>query len=704
MRIVEVTAVAFGGLRGPVRSLGRGLNIIWGPNESGKSTWHGAMYAALCGLPDASDPAGRDRFGYYRRPRSYETWLVDAVVELDDGRRIKVHQDLLSPASSTAVDLLAAQDVTGVAGPEGVDLTRMLGLSRRAYGATSWVEQYGRQAIHYGDFGEFREIVDVSIGADLATKIADRLERQNEIEVLEPLRRAERDEDEARATLRRAEVAAEQRQQAASRLEKARANVQARERQLQAAQAAAEEKRVTELANQAEAKRRVVFGGPESLTWAAKEEGVYGSATTTAAEDLEPHYTVVAARERYTEALRLLAEYRPEEPAVETIEIRPPRRWTWSSLATVTTLVGVAVTLIALGFALYVGGLMWITPGIAVVLTVAAVLVGRWVSRPRGIVLTTAPGDSEFQHLQDSVDRYHNELRDALVRRGFLTGSDGVDATLARYVEACASRKRMHDNVDDNKTKLRYELEQLERELEAARERLRSYQVGLSFEELARARDTFADVVQKQLDLARAELLLAEGANETAIRNAVGVPSVLEARGGLADAEQTVSALRRGALTLERTVAFLRNATDDRRTEVRHRLSERTRRGLADITGYPEHHFDIDEHFEVVVGTPGDMQQADRRSHGMAEQARLIQRAELGALLAYDGATGPLLLDDVTSPADPDRVPGILDALRRIARRRQVVVFAHDQATRSWAQHHADGVDVHLSELLEFGA
>ena len=51
MRFVSVTAVAFGALADRTLRLREGLNVIVGPNDSGKSTWHAAMYAALCGLP-----------------------------------------------------------------------------------------------------------------------------------------------------------------------------------------------------------------------------------------------------------------------------------------------------------------------------------------------------------------------------------------------------------------------------------------------------------------------------------------------------------------------------------------------------------------------------------------------------------------------------------------------------------------------------
>ncbi len=50
MWIERVTARAFGGLRDQSLELGPGLNVIYGPNEAGKTTWHAAIRMALTGV------------------------------------------------------------------------------------------------------------------------------------------------------------------------------------------------------------------------------------------------------------------------------------------------------------------------------------------------------------------------------------------------------------------------------------------------------------------------------------------------------------------------------------------------------------------------------------------------------------------------------------------------------------------------------
>jgi DNA repair protein SbcC/Rad50 len=60
MRIESVTAVAFGPFRNVTLKFAPQLTVIYGPNEAGKSSWHAAIYAALCGMRRGR---GQPRFG-----------------------------------------------------------------------------------------------------------------------------------------------------------------------------------------------------------------------------------------------------------------------------------------------------------------------------------------------------------------------------------------------------------------------------------------------------------------------------------------------------------------------------------------------------------------------------------------------------------------------------------------------------------------
>jgi hypothetical protein len=81
--------------------------VVSGVNESAKSSWHAALYAALCGRGrgDAA-PTPEDRRLLERyKPWDGAPWLVSAVVVLDDGRRLEISQDLDGGSGGTVVEL-----------------------------------------------------------------------------------------------------------------------------------------------------------------------------------------------------------------------------------------------------------------------------------------------------------------------------------------------------------------------------------------------------------------------------------------------------------------------------------------------------------------------------------------------------------------------------------------------------------------------
>jgi hypothetical protein len=112
---------------------------------------------------------------------------------------------------------------------------------------------------------------------------------------------------------------------------------------------------------------------------------------------------------------------------------------------------------------------------------------------------------------------------------------------------------------------------------------------------------------------------------------------------------------------------------------------------LADVTADLNLHVTVDEGLHILVGEVADgLGRPVRESHSTVEQSYLFTRIALGRHLTNNRELGPLLLDDITSNADPDRVRRVLNLLRIIAQRRQVVVFSHDGATAQWFNETAD--------------
>lgn len=147
MRFLSVRADAFGPLPpNETLQLTPGLNIVYGPNEAGKSSWHAALYAGLCGIRRGQGrPAVEDQiFADKHRPWGGDeaaNWAVTTVLELQDGRRLELHQDLGSRTAAIADPATGRPfqiDLINDGAPDGA---RLLGLDRRAFVATACVGQ-----------------------------------------------------------------------------------------------------------------------------------------------------------------------------------------------------------------------------------------------------------------------------------------------------------------------------------------------------------------------------------------------------------------------------------------------------------------------------------------------------------------------------------------------------------------------------------
>ncbi|MBB5808690.1 hypothetical protein F4560_008458 [Saccharothrix ecbatanensis] len=144
MRIESVTARAFGPLNGATLELAPGLTVVTGPNESAKSSWHAAIYAALCGRQRARGKprSAEQRFTERHRPWHGDAWHVSAIVELADGRRVELSQDLNGKVDCRALDLTLNRDVSDeIVFAGSPDASRWLGLDRRSFAATACVRQ-----------------------------------------------------------------------------------------------------------------------------------------------------------------------------------------------------------------------------------------------------------------------------------------------------------------------------------------------------------------------------------------------------------------------------------------------------------------------------------------------------------------------------------------------------------------------------------
>lgn len=150
MRIELVTSVAFGPFRNVTLEFAPQLTVIYGSNEAGKSSWHAAIYGALCGMRRGrGQPRLEDRdFADRRRPWSGNGWEVRAIVRLDDGRRVELRQNLSDLAHCSATDADLGRDVSGEILNEGTpDAAKWLGLDRESFLSVACVRQTEVQGV-----------------------------------------------------------------------------------------------------------------------------------------------------------------------------------------------------------------------------------------------------------------------------------------------------------------------------------------------------------------------------------------------------------------------------------------------------------------------------------------------------------------------------------------------------------------------------
>src|SRR3990172_12450798 len=112
MRFESITAHAFGPFANRTIELAPRTTLVYGPNESGKSTWHTALHAALCGSEKGQTREHRKFAEQYRPWDRPEEWRVSVVVRLDNGRRVELSQDFLNRSRSRAGDAEFGRDCT----------------------------------------------------------------------------------------------------------------------------------------------------------------------------------------------------------------------------------------------------------------------------------------------------------------------------------------------------------------------------------------------------------------------------------------------------------------------------------------------------------------------------------------------------------------------------------------------------------------
>lgn len=497
MRITRVTAESFGPLTDAALELAPGMTVVCGPNESGKSTWHAAVYAALCGLrrgrgkPRKAEQAFMDR----HRPWDGQAWRVSATTELADGRVLEFRQDLAGKVDCRVRDVQLGRDVSDELMHDGSpDGAVLFGLTRDTLLPTVCV----RQADVLGVLGD-SEALQETLQRAAATGGADDT-AQRALERLDAFRREHVGTDRRNSTkpLRRAVDAAQEarrrledaRQAHAEYLELARRRDDARgaadqalaERDRARATLARRElhrvqQRLTEVSDLA---ARFPDGPPPdpdedadvaervraALTaWSARPQEPAPASGPSAAElehqlaalpeppdgDVEAHPTVIDAHGAWSRAVARLEDYEDAaapgagatpgvDPALEhqtTRAGRPSRRVRLLAAAAVAVAAGAA--LLAAGSAALGGLLLVVGAGLGGAAWTAPPAHDTAASQAR-VAVPQATAQHVRQRRQER-DEAAGRLRTALADRGAAAGDD-LEAAVAEYHEACRERAR----------------------------------------------------------------------------------------------------------------------------------------------------------------------------------------------------------------------------------------------------------------------
>lgn len=358
MRFESVTARAFGPFQGESLQFAPGMTVVHGPNESGKSTWQAALYAGLCGMRRGRGMPSEDRdFRERHRPWKGDSWEVSLRLVLDDGRRVELRQELENRIDCSAVDLVLNRDLTSEIINDGApDGSLWLGLNRRSFFALGLVRQAEilRVREEAGLLQEYLQRAADTGGSDATAAAAisaiqdfQRTQVGTERSTsVRPLRRAMTRCEDARKGLEEARTQHEEYLQLCTGIEQARQEARQCRRELdlaRAARAAREADRWKKRLDKAQLLASRYPAGPPPL----REDGDLAESVDSVlqdwahrpipahldegpgAEDLrrmidelppppegdtEPHPEVLAAREEYLLARRLVEGHESQRP------------------------------------------------------------------------------------------------------------------------------------------------------------------------------------------------------------------------------------------------------------------------------------------------------------------------------------------------------------------------------------------------------
>jgi hypothetical protein len=568
MRLVSVTAHAFRGLRSKTLTLGDGLNVVFGPNGSGKTTWHAAMYAALCGQPPRPGKSPR------LTQADGTPYTVDAVVALDRHRQVYLHQDLVNPSASTVRERGAPSPDDGLAEfryDGGVDVMRHIDLDWRTFAATAWVEQRRGGWFDREGRSELQRAVALCVGEDVARRACEDMAAARRRYVggeVGPLRRAIAELARRQADVAVAERLQERRDRAFEALDRCRRDAEQQQRRLTTARAAAVRAEAAKLREEADRLREQVDGPADAV---AKTFAAWPGDTVNARHDVEVHPSVTEAERALSEAEAALRQAETSPKPVQATGWRvvaatpPPAEALddpYDPLRSKPIFIGglSGIALAALGFILWpiIGTAGLVLGIVGVVGALVAVAMLRPLRHWRSSATNTGSDALKSRIVVDTLDklpppppvvdpaaasrrRYEQErqrLVEALTRRGYATTAGNALVDLERYKSETDERARRNAETLARRQEDRARLAVLDSKLAEANRRAEELAAPADPYGLSALRNTFSDggrvgfavatvSAAEEAERAAREVAEAEAAATEADRAAAGAERVL---------------------------------------------------------------------------------------------------------------------------------------------------------------------------------
>ena len=740
MRFESVRAHPFGPFEDATLAFAPRMTVVYGPNEAGKSSWHAALYAGLCGMRRArGKPRSEDQdFEDRHRPwgNAGRGWAATAVVVLADGRRIELLQDLPNRnCSATDADLAGRDYASEIVYDGSPDGSRFLGLNRTTFLGVACV----RQADVLGVLDDPEALQEdlqraaATAGADAtAARALDLLDEYRREQVgtsratTKPLPVARKRLDEAREALAEACRQHEDYVQRQARLERLVQEADLRERRVAALRAliaeaaAAEAERHVERA--ADLESRFPGGAPRSTVeddrlfnqvadalagWQARPEAAPPAGPTV--KELEREAAEIAERTRSEVAST------PPAPAPG----------------------GVATGLLAVGGAGMVAGIVLLLadlplPGMAALVVGAGLLL--WWSLAKRQATPSRPDTAAMQAVIEgrltlirnrleqrrAADRRYAEameshsgaaeaLRAAALAAGVAAPDpEGQADGLAEWRQRRQERVAEQDRLGAQWDKLQQVLAgRTVGELRAEAERLRddanrlTASVDADVMEELRQESPPADQLGRFEEDARAARADRDTSRGEMQQREADLPSVVGAEEDVEAAERDLAHLQQLDETLETTADFLKRAEERVHRDIAPVLKKTVLEWLPSVTGgrYDDCKVDPESLKVDVRGGAGPWRAASYLSRGTAEQVYLLLRLALARHLTTPEENCPMILDDVVAACDAGRKVAVLETLRAISRETQVILFTHEDDVLAWAREHLSEPEDRVVEL-----